>query len=428
MKFTLKERNLDEVSPSKMARSQKRAADPRLQQIALQRQLDGEKSSSAGGKYGSGVEAQKAQIQKQNAIAKKAAAQQQTDQVQTQTQQQPVINQDTATQPPVQTDKNQAQMQPQETPAQAGQAQQPPPAPAKPENKAKQAEKVKNKYARLINLPFFKQLTASDSKMAQALMGATSKAQQYAGTPNYIPVLTQGFINAGVPKAEADKAAREAANLDKQATPTQQQPAPKPADKGPAPKPADKGPAPKPADKGPAPKPADKGPAPKPADKGPAANTGGETAVGKPPTPAAGDEQSSQQITQNNAEQELDKIILAAARARVANASAEFGEIGGDDDIETIKNKIGEKNLQGVWSDDNTKLILTKFKTKSGLFMGIDIPNNSREPIMGSTVVSTDTLSQKGFKQQDAESETSQVQTESLIFRKSTRGIFVLKG
>jgi len=114
----------------------------------------------------------------------------------------------------------QATDQTKQAPPQADQAQQPPAKPAKPDEKTK--EKTATLVKKFLGIPWFSKTLSGNPKMAQALMGATNKAQQYAGTPNYIPVLRQGFINAGVPKAEADKAAREAAKADQPNQPAQQ--------------------------------------------------------------------------------------------------------------------------------------------------------------------------------------------------------------
>jgi hypothetical protein len=271
--------------------------------------------------------------------------------------------------------------QPEQPPAQ------PTATPAKPEDKAKQDEKAKEKFARLWNFGFFKSLTASSPEMAKALMGVTSKAQQYAGTPKYIPVLRQGFINAGVPKAEAEKAAREAAKVDQQVAPTQQQPA--------------------------APNQVEPAQTSTPDSTTAAAKSAAEPAAIPPEVAASSVAQSTQPSNQQTTEipdvsslpvldRQKEEEIFSKANIEEIDTEYILGDV-----YDSTAGKEGQAKLLKFKSEDPEQpLYIIAKNEQGGGIIGFNI--------------SKDRLSNFIPKKEALK--------EALMFRKSTRGIFVLKG
>ena len=312
-----------------------------------------------------------------------------------------------------------AEQGPQQTEPKTPAAPQPPAAPeqtpAKPVSKEKSVSISKKIFG---VIPWLSTKIKGDPKLLQAYMGTLNKAQQFAGTPSYIPIIQQGLIAAGVPKAQAEQAARAAAiEAPKPATQTA------PGETASTTTPAAGKPA---ADTAPA--------AGKPAAGKPAADTA--PAAGKPDTAAAateqpaasGAEQPAQQITQENAQKELFQI---AQEANVPQEEDEngFSSIPEMRQIDKVINRIGEENINGVWqketNGDSDKYIITKFTDEVGklaLYIPWDSKKKSQlESIPGNSI---DVMKIRGFTKVD----DSDVVSESRIFKRNNRGIFVLKG
>jgi hypothetical protein len=90
------------------------------------------------------------------------------------------------------------------------------PAPLTPEKK----ESIKKKYASLWNFGFYKRINTDNPKLARALLGTLTKAEQYAGTPQYIPILVSALVGAGIPEDKAKETAKVLSKKDSEPTDT----------------------------------------------------------------------------------------------------------------------------------------------------------------------------------------------------------------